>query len=357
MKILNIKGNILTPVHIGNDLMTYPLEYVIKSERCHFIDIDRMFHANQTVAEDFASAINDLDIGEVQKILFNELDSSFVKYSTQVDPAFVEEYDKRATDIDYPPRIHLMARSPYPFYQPIIRGSALKGAIRTAYLSCLFDKCDNDKKNFIFEQQNGPRAHDLKMLWREGILINSLSTILGEDLYNPDKDNFSSLHVEDVYLKSEDSEITRVSKASMDRNGDVRFSFPEFLETIPGVLSKKSQITEFDLRLILTNDSLFSNWQDIKKYLDEYFVSEIRREVNKKGRISQFFWEDVALSIEDQISYLDDNSTIIRMGGHIGLNYTAIRGIMPQPPKTRNLYDEGAPMGLVRLELKEEINI
>jgi len=141
MKRYRMKIQILSPVHIGSGREIDPLEYlVVNSEngRYYFVMLDvARFLQNLSPAlrADFDRAVNSPNPVSLRNFFVRNVDwRTYGLFSCDTSDDFVRAYKENIDNPLNQLRINLMVRRGGD-YRPILPGSSVKGAIRTAVLS------------------------------------------------------------------------------------------------------------------------------------------------------------------------------------------------------------------------------
>ncbi|MFP4459574.1 MAG: type III-A CRISPR-associated RAMP protein Csm5 [Candidatus Zixiibacteriota bacterium] len=360
MKQLEIKAKAITPIHFESGIFLTPLDFVIKNDIFYRIDFRKLSNNDHELFIKITDEIDKDNYKKAHKLLAENFDAEFAVYSAVVGPKVLKKYKKSNFSPDEKFHIMSLIRSDAPRFAANIPGSSIKGAIRTAYLSCQLEELDEQKRQEIIKFKGAPPGGISKYQWQEGKILDSLFRLPGKkdrfifDKYN---DPFEDFAVEDILLDKEYLEIAQILNTKLNRNGELQFGKEYLVEAIPSMLSTNPTNTEFDITIRLNKKSPIQTWDQLKSILDEYFLIEIRREINQLSMTSRFYWKDVAETLDRYQKDVDEVTALIRFGRYCGSNFTTVREFQKSPPKSRNIYDAGVPLGFVQLKILREIEI
>jgi len=308
MSKYQIKAEPLTAIHIGTGKTLSPLEYYIKENGNNTYELKR-FKLEKIIStlpekkrKTFNSLLDENDILKIRKFINNNISEECVVYHSPVSKSVYFAYRDKLNDMNNQLLIEEIYRDQRSF-SPIIPGSSIKGAIRTAILSRLGES---------FQQLNGKFAE---------------KDILG--FKNAKDDPFRALQVSDCIISGDNKEyISDFVNFKENRNNSMDFaSMQMFNEQIRGKLLKGDAIGSFE---IILNEGLFSistplnSWDPIKSsfsiadimFACNYFYSrQLENEYNKFYRNSKYaeLKDHVDLIIEE-FNSLKNNECIIRLG-------------------------------------------
>jgi|Deesub1362A_J573_1020465.scaffolds.fasta_scaffold18463_2 CRISPR-associated protein Csm5 len=200
-----LRLSVVTPVHVGTGQELSPLDYVIRGERLYVLD-QRAFLAALSPAdrEKLKLAVLEGDLVKIRDQIY-QLAREPERYSraqARVGASVKEQYHDKRDKLGpklavYP---HLRGGSEW---RPLIPGSSLKGAIRTAVLEALVqDKHDLRQRRWSKNDKKAGRKLE--------------AAILGHPPNRFDQDPFADLVVGDVSLPAECTRVLEV------RNLDTR---------------------------------------------------------------------------------------------------------------------------------------
>ena len=126
---------VLTPVHVGCGQDLDPFHYFLEDGKLHVISFSRFVSGlSEELRSEFMSLVSGNSVLELRKFLFAHADAKRdALYSIDVHPKFIEKYRSRLGSVKNRMDILAFFRSGLA-HRPIIPGSSIKGAIRTAIL-------------------------------------------------------------------------------------------------------------------------------------------------------------------------------------------------------------------------------
>ena len=239
METYKIRLKVETPIHIGTGEDHYTTDFVIKDGKFYLINHDKFFSHLEKVgrADEFvriATSNNPSSILKIRKLIKETFSPEFAKAEIEIDEAVAEEIEKKYTEAskvevsgkEVNKVINRLAikktyKSPLTL-KPVIPGSSLKGAIRTAIISYILKrKKETDKKLIALLKKN------VKLLDDKTILDFKTD----ENLSKPKtaKDPFRFIKVSD--LNPTDADI-KIGKTQMYHIKKGSLNLPVYLEYI-----------------------------------------------------------------------------------------------------------------------------
>jgi len=345
MKTHKLSCEILSPIHIGSGDEIDPLSYIIKGKNLYKISFDR-----------FLAGINDAERLKLEELidrgdllLLREYVSEHIDthrqslYSVVVNPHVIEIYHSKKGDIQNQLLISPFIRTEGEA-KPLMPGSSIKGAIRTAVISELAKKKDlpepkNTKEEYEFESKvlgykdakNDP-FRGVKI--RDKCLDNDATII--REIQNVSKTNGRALKANNIQMICE---IT---------HSDITGKFVGYQTEI--IFDEKLFSTAF-LGTRLTREQ-------IVKSCTEFYRDKMEAEHQK------FYENTEAESVSKRLldTPFDQNSFLLRIGRFSGVeSVTLDRYRNPKPPgkkkswgNTRNLAEGVYPMGWVKVCFEDE---
>jgi CRISPR-associated protein Csm5 len=318
----------LSPTHIGAGTEFQPTSFWIDSNRNKLIEFESQSLIDKLDAastKEFNAICQTADVFSLQRLMklidrtkpsgFREIDISsniVQKYKKLLDNRNENELSKfEIKKTITSPNVH----------RPYISGSSLKGAVRTAFISSLTAKTNQNparvsKLAFNFGDEKGNKE-----------VFNDEKSLLGAF----QSDIFSSLKTSDFIaandVKTTIGYVTRV-KRQPDKKGEYKEMSVTMLESI-----NAGSVFEGSLSLLKDMDTKrkFENITDILKKLNEYSLSIL---IDASINVDAYFQKKVR-EIQKQF---EGRLFLCRLGGYIGAESHTIEGyrkIMIRNPKNR----------------------
>lgn len=265
---------------------------------------------------------------------------------------------------------------------PIIPGSSLKGAIRTAIISYLVEKDISKVKEIVDKEKTFKTLNDLKKL--ETKIVNML--LSGTEGFEANKNIMRFFNVSDIEFQYETIGIIMEIANLFNQGWDIKKGQKVILEVIPkGCESEVFRLNinssllneNVKFKKIITNTEFLTNWDSLFSIINTHTKKLIENEL--------IFWENQNYSILDSkieqykfnleriyndFKQLKNNEMIIRIGGNSG--WDSITGGWAKEvfnesewnhiyrklnkdrdvevfPKTRKIGSEGELMGYLKL--------
>jgi len=343
MKTFKLQCEILSPLHIGTGKEIEPLDYIITGERLYRLSFEK-FVTDMTESERlaFEGILDKGNLLETRKYVEKHINvERNTLYSTEASPQIKNLYNTKKGDIQNQLLI-------YPFIRtegdcvPIVPGSSIKGAMRTAVISKLA------------ADSGLPKPRD----FREEDTFEA--TVLGyKDGRN---DPFRGIKTRDVALESSAITIRDVKNVAR-RNGKLQANDMQIIcEVSHSWISGKC--IEFEAELSF-DESLFSTGF-LSKTLDMDFIKKscLHFYMEKMEKEHEKFYKNSALEkYSNQLlcTSLEKNSFLLRVGRFSGVESVTLDNYRnPKPPgnkmvwgRSRNLAEEKYPMGWVKVTVCE----
>ncbi len=345
MKTHKLSCEILSPIHIGSGREIDPLSYIIKGERLYKISFERFVAGiNDTERLKLEELIDRGDLLIIREYVLEHIDTyrqSF--YSVAVNPHVIETYHSKKGDIRNQLLISPFIRTEGEA-KPLVPGSSLKGAIRTAVISELAKKKNlpepkSVRDEYAFESKvlgyKDAKNDPFRGLKIRDKCLEKGATIIRE-IQNVSKTNGRALKANNIQMICE---IT---------HSDITGKFVEFQTEI--IFDEELFSTEF-LSTSLTREQ-------IVKSCTEFYRDKMEDEHQKFYENTEA--ENVSKKLLD--TTLDQNSFLLRIGRFSGVeSVTLDRYRNPKPPgkkkswgNTRNLAEGIYPMGWVKACFEDE---
>ena len=354
MSKYKINAEPITAVHIGTGNTLSPLEYYIVEKEENFYELNR-FKTERIISslskdkrQTFEKLLDENDIIKIQKFINNNINDDHILYSCQVSKSVYLKYKEELYNMDNQLLIEEIYRDQRSF-NPVIPGSSIKGAIRTAILSKL-----------------GETINRLNPRYPE-------KDILGFD--DAKNDPFRGLQISDCEIFGNNKEYVSdfINFKENRNNSDDFASMQMFNEQIRGEILKGDANGTFE---VIINEKLLSisistgRWNPIKL---SFSITDIMLACNNfyaqqfENEFKQFYekskYQDLREQIElikERINYLKDNECIIRLGKFSQVESVTIN--KHRNPwntkgfgKTRTLTEEKFPIGWLKLRFEESV--
>lgn len=342
MTIYRLKCEILSPVHIGTGAELDPLSYLIDGQVLHSVSLNNFVAGmGNRLRDEFEQVLEQANLVVVRRFLYENFrkdrDSLF---AVAVTPEISHLYRMKLDDIQNQLLIN-------PFYRcegnmlPIVPGSTIKGALRTAVVSELANR-----KNIPPPQ----KASDVY-----GFEFRVL------DCSDAKNDPFRGIRIRDNALKEGATIAREVKNFSKNRDqkaeaNKIQMIFEVSHSEVTGEnIAFETEFT-FDTYLFSTRYlGCRLTWEQVVKSCTSFYRQKMEMEHET------FFKGSAAESASLQLLNvpLDDNSFILRMGRFSGVeSVTLDKYRKPKPPgktniwgTSRNLVEGKFPMGWVKMTL------
>lgn len=341
MKTFELRCDVLSPLHIGTGKEIEPLSYVIKDCRLHLISFERLMCAfDETQRADFEARINKGDLVEIRRFTAEAmLQYGNALYTVETSEEVAAMYNAKIGDIKNQLIIHPFIRTGL---KPVIPGSSIKGAIRTAIVS----EFARRKK---LTRPSGYRAE-----------CEFESKALG---YRDAKDDpFRCLKVRDAQIEADDIIVRKVVNVSRKKGGPLQENSIQIVcEVTHSRLSGKD--AAFGVGLLMDDKlaatgftgSAFSI-SDIIECCGAFYGDKVRMEHDKfykGGTMAQAFSGRLVSGLDS----LKQNEFLLRVGRFSGVESVTLDTYRnPRPPKqmtiwgtSRNLAEGLYPMGWIKV--------
>jgi CRISPR-associated protein Csm5 len=343
MKTYKLHCEVLSPIHIGSGGEIDPLSYIIDSGRLYGVSFDKFVYAmSDETRTRFEGLIDKGDLIEIRKFVAEHINKEKdTNFSIAVSPKVASLYKSKISDIQNQLLI-------YPFIRtngdsiPLIPGSSIKGAIRTALIS------------EMAKNSNLPKPRDA----REEYTFES--AILG---YKDGKDDpFRGIKIKDRSLQRDDTIIREVKNISRKKGGLEANNIQIICEVIQAQLTGKGVNFETEMSF---DDELYSTKYLSKTFTIEQVFKSCRNFYRDKmeQEHNKFYRNSEIEKFSDQLlnTSFDEKSFPFRLGRFSGVeSVTLDKYRNPKPPgnktvwgTSRNLADGVYPMGWVKVTVSE----
>ncbi|MFH1672277.1 MAG: type III-A CRISPR-associated RAMP protein Csm5 [Pseudomonadota bacterium] len=340
MQIFKVRCEVLSPVHIGAGYDIDPMSYIIKSGKLYRIALDNVVAAmDDEVRAAFETLIDKGNLIEIRKFIANKVnaDQDAVS-STEVSPEIEDLYRSKLGDIQNQLLI-------FPFIRtegdkvPLIPGSSVKGAIRTAVIS---EMAKSSKLPHPSENREIYEFESKVMRYKDG-----------------KDDPFRGLRIRDKSMQDGDMIIRDVKNASKKRGGQLQTNEIQIIcEMTHSMVTGKPLSFETEISF---DDNLFATSFLNKKLTIEQIITDCNAFYrDKMVQEHKNFYK--GSNVEEVSNLLlnipsDSKSFIIRLGRFSGVECVTLDNYRnPRPPggkkvwgTSRNLAEGLYPMGWVRV--------
>ena len=337
MTIKKIRCEILSPIHIGSGKEINPLEYIIRDGWLYKISLEKFVSdMDEAGRAEFDVAIEMDDLIKLREFMADHINiGRDTLYGVEVSSAIERMYGEKFGDI----RNRLLIK---PFLRtqnetiPLIPGSSLKGAIRTAILSELarekkLPKPKNFREERMFEYE-----------------------VMGHD--DAKNDPFRALKIRDCLLQGNSTQIRMVENVSKGKDGVLSPTGVQIIcEATRSILTGNTPV-EFETEFLF-DDLLFKKGFVREKITPERIVATCNAFYRPKMEMEheKFYKNSEAEFPSKQLLEvpLEENSFLIRLGRFSGVESVTLDEYRnPRPPgrrsvwgRSRNIIEARYPMG------------
>ncbi|SNR65868.1 type III-A CRISPR-associated RAMP protein Csm5 [Desulfurobacterium atlanticum] len=231
METYKIRLKVETPAHIGTGEEHYATDFAIKDGKFYLIDHNKFFNHLEKLGKvdefiEIATSDNPSSILKIRKLIKETFKPEFAKAEIEIDETVAKEIEKKYTEVSKVEvsrrevnkvinrlSIKKVYKCPLTF-KPVVPGSSLKGAIRTAIISYILkNKKENNPGLTAFLTKN------IKLLDDKTILDFKVD----ENLSNPKtaRDPFRFIKVSDFNpidtgVKIGKSQMYHIKKGSLN---------------------------------------------------------------------------------------------------------------------------------------------
>jgi CRISPR-associated protein Csm5 len=344
MKKYRLRLELLSPIHIGAGTEMNPLDYIIEDGRLYSISFEKfVVGMDNAQRRELENLIDMSSLMEMRKYVLRNINKERdCIYSIEVSSKVETIYKSKLGDIQNQLLVYPFVRTEGEVV-PLMPGSSVKGAVRTAVIS------DHAKKI------NLPKPRDAK----DEYAFESM--VLG---YKDAKDDpFRGVTIRDKSLKNDDMIVRDVRNVSKKKNGSLEANDLQiFCEVSHSAISGKPVI--IDTELLIDKELFCTNFpsktltiEQLIKSCTAFYREKMESEHKKFYKSSQV--EKVSVQLLD--TALDKNSFILRIGRFSGVESVTLDGYRnPRPPgykgvwgTSRNIAEGTYPMGWVKVTVSE----
>jgi CRISPR-associated protein Csm5 len=360
----------LTNIHIGTGKELEPLDYFIKNKKfIRFSPFKIISNLNEKNRNYLTKIIDSNNIKDVASFLYDNLENNAVIYKTEVTDILEKEFNKKFESRENQQIIMEIIRDKSD-YCPIIPGSSIKGAIRTAVLYTIINSDNLErnikiKANIIFKlQKEINRINNRRLKYEKIKELNREKSQVERDIlkfYNAKNDPFRAIKITDCKIdkgKSKDI-VVKVSNFHLSKN-----SYEEFVPSVEAIWGNINNgdgkgyfyITIFsDLQNIRTKiNQRRGYWQPFYKKINKelivkacnlFYKKNFQKDFQRLGSICKL---SKFLKLKQEFDNLKENEFIIRVGKYSQKENVTV---IDQFTKTRMLDEFNLPFGYLKLKL------
>jgi CRISPR-associated protein Csm5 len=340
MKTHRLHFEILSPVHIGSGQEIDPLNYLIAGGRlCRISFDDFIAGLNDEQRTKFENLIDKGNLIDLRKFVEANINKERdTVYSVEVSQKVDGLYKAKINDIQNQLLISPFIRSEVDTI-PLIPGSSIKGAIRTAVISELAAKSNLPKP----KEPRDEYAFESKVLGYKD----------GKD------DPFRGIRIRDCSLQDGDTIVREVRNISKKKGSSLQ---PNNIQIICEVSqsSVTGKTVEFDTEVSFDNDLYSTKFLSATITLEQVIRSCRAFYKDKMDYEHKRFYKNSEIDkISSQLlaTPLDEQSFLLRLGRFSGVESVTLDNYRhPKPPgnkaiwgTSRNLVEALYPMGWVKV--------
>lgn len=337
MRTHRLRCEILSPLHIGTGHELTPLDYLIREGRLHKVSFERYVLAMDDAERGrFERLIEEGNLVTIRRHVSENMKREDATYSVEVSARVQALYKSKVGDVQNQLLIAPFVRTGEAS-RPLLPGSSVKGAIRTAVINDFaktsgLPKPKGSKEEYAFESQ--------VLDYRDG-----------------KNDPFRAIKLSDVSLKHDSTIVREVQNMSKSRDGALEANDIQMIceTTHSGVSGKEVTFdTQISLDDALIATRIFSKTFTLEQIITacrEFYRDKMEKEHQKfykNSGVSQ--WSQRLLDVP-----LDDRSFLLRLGRFSGAESVTLDNYRnPKPPgdkgwgSSRNLAEGLYPMGWIR---------
>ncbi|MEJ5359432.1 MAG: type III-A CRISPR-associated RAMP protein Csm5 [Desulfobacterales bacterium] len=210
MTTYRFKAYALTPIHVGCGREIDPTEFVLADDKLFHVNIAALVNDLAPMErERFSQFLDRADLKEMQNFLRHQARGGrHILGQVDAGKAFLNEFATKASSPNNQFRVEMMPRNPYTG-DPILPGSGIKGAIRTAVINYFA----NVNPRTAAEVQ---RIKNIEIKKRGQVLEEAALARQHRDTH---RDVFRLVHVEDVALPRGSTRIDRAANINPNKPG------------------------------------------------------------------------------------------------------------------------------------------
>lgn len=346
--------DILTPVHIGTGENLDPMSYLMREEgsgaSCHILD-SQSWAADYPDPDELCAKFSGGNIPQMRKFMADNLDPDIyaIRRIAVNNAAIFQEYCTKRDDQRTSNQLFISPQMSSNGRTPILPGSSLKGALRTA----IIDWLDTQQK---LELKSDLRTYDDK-----------LKRVLGPITENA----FKQLKIADVSGWADSTVL--VEARELSRKTGKNATPKAKCEVLPGQLQAQAHSAPLFGKLALGEmsrpasrrltlpDGTSWSWEELADLLHDYVAPRLDEEIAKFYRQPHFAKTlPVALQLRQALTDRKPGQMFLRVGHYSHIEFVTVRNNRPLTRKgkdgnylphgtTRTLADGVFPFGWVRL--------
>ncbi|MBI5185788.1 MAG: type III-A CRISPR-associated RAMP protein Csm5 [Nitrospinae bacterium] len=343
MKHYTLKFEILSPLHIGAGEEMDPMSYIIKGNRLYRVSFEKFVsRMDESQRSEFESVIAKGNLVDLRRHVIKKLDlESEALYSVEASMQISKLYDSKIGDMENQLLIHQFLRTEDAAF-PLIPGSSLKGAIRTALVSEMAGRSGLPKPREPREEYE----FEFKVLGCK----------------DAKEDPFRGVKIRDKTLSHDAAIVREIRNMAKGKGRGLQPNSIQIIaETTHSKITGKEVHFETDL---LIDDGLFSTRflgktitiDQIVKSCTDFYMDKMEMEHDK------FYKGSAAESTSTFLlnTEFDDDSFPLRLGRFSGVESVTLDEYRnPKPPgktgkwgTSKNLAEEKYPMGWVKVTVE-----
>jgi CRISPR-associated protein Csm5 len=323
----------LSPLHIGDGSQLEAYEYAVVKERFYRISLDRLLTRLSAAERETLNRYIEHDLVGLRKFVREHFSPEVAEYQAAASPRFREVYEEKLGQAQNQLIVFPFLRS---VGKPLIPGSSLKGALRTAILNQLITApISSQEYADTLEARTlgymGEKRPDIPNDPLKGLRVSDVSLspehIVAEQVETKKKEGG---RLEDLSLQIlREVTVSVVTGQEISLSGEIRI--------YEGFLNRQTEPLKQGLRWLAEACNTF--------YRDQVLAAEERYFRGLKAV------ESVYQGIRAAIT---QDSFLVRLGWGSGLDSVSLnlQKQSPRPVKTRKLIDGRIPMGWLRVECK-----
>ncbi len=323
----------LTPIHIGDGSQLEAYEYTVVKDRFYRVSLDRLLTRLTPPEREQLNRHIERDLVGLRRFVREHFSPEISEYSAAASPQFQQVYEEKLGQSQNQLIVFPFLRT---MGKPLIPGSSLKGALRTAILDRLITSpISGQEYADTLEAQTlgymGDRRPNIPEDPLKGLRIADVS--------------LSAEHIVAEQVETKKKEAGRLEDLSMQILQEVtvssltgqEVSFPGEIRIYESFLNQQTAPLKQGLRWLAEACNAF--------YQDRVLAAEER-----------YFrgFKSVETVYQQIRSAIDQDSFLIRLGWGSGLDSISLnlRKQQPRLVKTRKLIDNRFPLGWLRIQYK-----
>lgn len=323
----------LTPIHIGDGSQLEAYEYTVVKERFYRISLDRLLAHLTPPQREQLNRYVERDLVGLRRFVREHFSPAIAEYHATASPRFQQVYEEKLSQSQNQLIVFPFLRT---MGKPLIPGSSLKGALRTAILDRLITSPVSSQ-----EYADTLEARTLGYMGdrRPNIPDDPLKGLRIADV------SLSTEHIVAEQVETKKKEAGRLEDLSMQILQEVtvssltgqEVSFPGEIRIYEGFLNSQTAPLKQGLHWLAEACNAF--YRDRVLAAEEHYFRGLKAVEAVHQRIRATVGQD---------------SFLVRLGWGSGLDSISLnlRKQQPRPVKTRKLIDNRFPMGWLRIQYK-----